>query len=109
MMKLKKIYGVPLSVCSGEQKVASNYAWRDRDMLRRNYATAKSKSDFINKAASAIVDEFIEVYPESKINSEGVRLALIGGLEQFITGGGSGIFTSYEEVGKAFPLPEDVR
>ena len=108
-MKLKKIYGVPLSVCSGEQKVASNYAFRYRDILRRNYETAKSKSDFINKAASAIVDEFIRVYPESKINSDGVRLALIGGLEQFITGGGSGIFTDYAEVGRAFPLAEAVR
>ena len=36
-------------------------------------------------------------------------LALIGGLEQFITGGGSGIFASYEEVGRAFPLAEAVR
>ena len=108
-MKLKKIYGVPLDVCSGEQKVASNYAWRYKDILRRNYETTKSKSDFINKAASAIVDEFIEVYPQSKINSEGVRIALLGGLEQFITGGGSGIFTSYEEVGRAFSLAEAVR
>ena len=108
-MKLKKIYGVPLDVCSGEQKIAYNYAWRYRDILRRNYETAKSKNDFINKAALAIVDEFIEVYPQSKINSEGIRLALIGGLEQFITGGGSGIFTSYEEVGRAFPLTEAVR
>ena len=108
-MKLKKIYGVPLDVCSGEQKVASNYAWRYKDILRRKYETAKSKSGFINKAASDIADEFIRVYPESKINSEGVRLALIGGLEQFITGGGSGIFTSYEEVGRAFPLAEAVR
>ena len=108
-MKLKKIYGVPLDVCSGEQKIASNYAWRYRDILRRNYETAKSKSDFIDKWASDIADEFKEDYPESKINSEGVRLALIGGLEQFITGGGSGIFTSYEEVGRAFPLAEAVR
>ena len=108
-MKLKKIYVEPLDVCSGEQKIASNYAWRYRDILRRNYETAKSKSDFINKAASDIADEFIRVYPESKINSEGVRIALLGGLEQFITGGGSGIFTSYEEVGRAFPLAEAVR
>ena len=108
-MKLKKIYGVQLDVCSGEQKIASNYAWMYRDILRRNYETAKSKSDFINKAASDIADEFIRVYPESKINSEGVRIALLGGLEQFITGGGSGIFTSYEEVGRAFPLAEAVR
>lgn len=108
-MKLKKIYGVPLDVCSGEQKVASNYAWRYRDILRRNYEIAKSKSDFINKAASDIADEFTRVYPESKINSDAVRLALIGGLEQFITGGGSGIFTSYEEVGRAFPFAEAVR
>ena len=108
-MKLKKIYGVPLSVCSGEQKIASNYAWRYRDILRRNYETAKSKSDFIEKWASDIVDEFIRVYPEVKINTDAVRLALIGGLEQYITGGGSGIFTSYEEIGRAFPLAEAVR
>lgn len=40
--------------------------------------------------------------------SGAVRLALIGGLEQFITDGGSGIFTSYEGVGRVFPLPENV-
>ena len=42
-MKLKKIRGVPLPVCSGEQKIAYNYAWRYKDILRRNYKTAGSE------------------------------------------------------------------
>lgn len=85
-MKLHKIRGIDLSVCSAEQMIAYNIANANHDI----FTTA---------------EEMLKTYtPSSKYNLDAIKQALTNGLQKYLER--PFIATNYESVGKTFYLRE---
>lgn len=88
-MKLHKIRNIDINICSAEQKIAYNFAfagycWADLEQVLKNLARYR--------------EQF-----RGKYDCDAIAEALRNGYEAYKSGAAR-IFTSYEEVGKAFPI-----
>lgn len=103
-IKYHKIPKVDKAVCTAEQKIAYNFAFADCDCLLRLVEDGK-----IRNAAEAVNTIFRLHDMEticSKYDIDGVFSALMAGIEQYMKNYAARhdfLFTSYEEIGKAFP------
>lgn len=106
-IKYHKIPKVEKSVCTAEQKIAYNIAWR----LHLTYGDQwKNKDNFCKMAQSDFIHELIRkglemwknAEPNSKYDIDGIFSALNAGLENYFNTKYH-IMSSYEEIGKMFP------
>lgn len=99
------IGGVKKEVCTAEQKIAYNLAWRYKDYILsayNKYVFQFEKSQVIRKSCYDLVGVFKENYPNTKYNIDAIFCCLGAGLENYINRKYS-ILSSYEEIGEAFP------
>lgn len=104
-MKYTAIPGIKKTVCTAEQKIAANLAVRYRSYIKSAYDSAASgiqKSEIIRAAVRGLCNSFSRDYPNTKYNLDAIFCALGAGLEDFIKGS-TIFFSSFEEVGAAFP------
>ena len=106
-IKYHKIPKVEKSVCTAEQKIAYNIAWR----LHLTYGDQwKNKDNFCKMAQSEFIHELIHkglemwknAEPNSRYDIDGIFSALNAGLENYFNSNGH-IFFDYESIGKMFP------
>ena len=97
-MKYHKIRGVDKNICTAEQKIAYNLAWANSDYILR--AGFTSYAD----AAQKLVEMYTWAYDykPGKYDIDSIFCALNTGLKNYINGKQK-IFTTYEEIGNAFP------
>ena len=107
-MALHPIPKIPKAVCTAEQKIAYNLAFRDYDLYLNEYKRlpmAFQKAELINYA----VHKMIEAYKNSfghtpgKYDIDGIFCALNFGFESYLKSDRH-IFTSYSEIGEMFPI-----
>lgn len=114
-MKLQyhKIRGVDKSVCTAEQKIAYNMASRIYGDIRfakawQQYDSGKVPAFLQNDWESKAIREYLTTWQRdynkasAHYNEDAIFSALRAGLHDFICHHGP-IFTSYREVGQAFP------
>lgn len=95
-MKTKKIYNVDRSVCTGEQKVAYNYAFSLKDVYE-NYSNFESCCE-IAKSGIENNDNL------KSFNKELIYKCFVDNFKKYCKVNKSGILTSYEEIGNIFKL-----
>ena len=102
-MSLHKIRGVDKAVCSAEQKIAYNIAWRIGGDCRYNWSAFSAEDE--RGAVEDYRRAWLRDYPSAarKYDTDAIFAALASGLHDYLTSGGR-IMTSYAEVGRAFPI-----
>ena len=107
-MKYHKIRNVPMEVCTAEQKIASNIAFRLHINYQDDYDKVKGYpeivvSDAINQLVTAGVKLYTTAYEykPGKYNLDAIASALRAGLREYMDK--PQIFTMYSQIGKAFP------
>ena len=110
-MKLHKIPGVEKDVCTCEQKLAYNLAFRIHLSYSDEWQNAKTQGkderelcleDLVRRAMLGY-DSFNDVTGYGKrYNREAVKAALTAGLEKYLDR--FFIADSYEHIGRAFPV-----
>lgn len=103
-MKYTAIPGVKKTVCTAEQKIAYELAWRYKDQIKAAYekcAWGCDKCGVIRTAVLELTRAFEREHPTHKYNVDAIYCSL-GSLEEYINGGGK-ILWSYKEIGEAFP------
>ncbi len=111
-LKCKKIRGVDKKTCTAEQKIAYNLAFMCHvgnrhdicDVLKSDKAESV-KCEVLHKVINFYVDIFKQEYGESEYNVDVVWVSLVRGLRGYLCGSNI-VATSYEEIGKMFPLNE---
>lgn len=110
-LKYHKIRNVEKSVCTAEQMVAYNAAWR---ICERFDARRQWKNESAEVSGMARVDYIMqlvrhcmkEISYDSKImekyDADAIESALRNGMKNYLESK-KAIFTSYEEIGKIFP------
>ena len=107
-MKYHKIRNVPMNVCTAEQKIAYNIAWRVYLSFDREYNAARNvsricASEVAMQARDFYFGEWMTEYAEkSRYNNDAILAALNAGLENYLAAERH-VLGSYEEVGSAFP------
>lgn len=114
-MKLKyhKIRGVDKSVCTAEQKIAYNMAWRIYGDVRfaklwQQYDSGNVPTFLQDDWESKAIRDYLAIWRRdhaeaaAKYNTDMIFCALRAGLHEYICHHGP-IFTTYEEIGQAFP------
>lgn len=113
-MKLHKIRNVALEECCAEQKIAYNIAFRCDTTCGHRYNELLKEDP---EAAAALLEEVKEIHLGSwdrdyasysrKYDRDVIVACLEAGLANYLKN--FFIATRYEQIGKAFPLPADVR
>ncbi len=102
-----KIPGCPAEVCTGEQKIAYNFAFARQDIVKYNLDQAETeflKAEVLRHFVRTLTKEAESIENISKrFNIDLIFCALGAGLEKYINGN-SHIFTSYEQIGECFSL-----
>lgn len=108
-MKYHKIRGVPLNVCTAEQKIAYNIMFAEKDCVLRRMKTVENPADGMQLFRNSIpvlahkfAADFSRNYPDCRVDIDGVCSALMNGMEKYVLGE-KDIAWSYEEIGKMFP------
>lgn len=101
-MKTRKIKGVSKKECCAEQKIAYNFAFAHRDFLQ-NARQCNDKAVY-EKTLKAVEKMILNNSDIRKYNIDAVLYFFYAGIEKYIDVEGSGIFTSYEQIGKVFSL-----
>lgn len=104
MKKLHKINRVDWSICTAEQKIAYNYAQSYADIYAKIIrATPDSikKEVYYGELFDAVFDELME--SNCKYYIQAIMEALYNGIRVYYQQNAP-ILTSYEAIGKAFPL-----
>lgn len=102
-----KIRGVDKSVCTAEQKLAYNIAFRISNDSRYNWAQDASASARSAAEYRATAD-YLHVWTQdhadaaNKYSTDAIFCALRAGLHGYLISGAP-IATSYEQVGRMFP------
>lgn len=107
-MKYHKISKIPLTVCTAEQKIAYNIAFRLHITYQEKFNMIKTASPF---NVPSIIRELIERglkeyqnsfdYKPDQYNLDAIFSALHAGLEKYLTS--PFIAKDFEQIGKAFP------
>lgn len=98
-MKYGKIRGIDKKVCTAEQMVAYNLAFRYRDIIKKAYDKMPmefQKSEVIMQATRKLSNQV------KKYNKDAVFCALNVGLKNYINSEYA-ILSSYSEIGEMFP------
>lgn len=108
-MKLKygKIRGIPVEVCTAEQKIAYNLAFRAHINYGDEYSKLDSgvaKAEAIGSLIRRLLNDYCSAYSyePGKYNLDAIQAALNAGLKKYMDGRRK-ILGSYEEIGDAFP------
>ena len=96
-MKFHKIRNVDKSVCTAEQKIAYNFAFADRDWVKRSNMDL---NDYIYKKTLDIYKYYPDIV--EKYNIDAIIHCLRRGFIEYCKRP-CGVLWSYEEIGKAFP------
>lgn len=107
-MKYHKIRNTPLTVCTVEQKIAYKLAINWHDIIKKHYDEmpyAFQKSEVLHLFISIIIKDYKDSYnyKPGRYDIDTIFYALNAGLEKYINFEYS-ILSSYEEIGKMFPL-----
>ena len=108
-MKTRKIRNVAKEVCTAEQKIAYNLAFRAHISFGDKYRTATSgvdKSNIFVTARDIEIAAFKRECGDKKYNIDAIFVALNQGLKDYLSK--PFIATDYAEIGKAFPIPYGV-
>ena len=105
-MKYHKIKGVEKSVCTAEQKIAANIAFRINISFGDQYkeaATAIIKDEILKKAVRVMLNAWRRDYPgpAAKYDNDAIFCALNAGIKEYMDH--FQIFANYESIGRAFP------
>lgn len=105
-MKYHKIRGVNMNVCTAEQKIAYNLAFRASVSYMDAYKKARSASAVcVSDVLHQIVENELEAWSYNpdycKYNADAINAALNAGIRGYMEA--PFIATSYEEIGAAFP------
>ena len=93
-----------MEVCTAEQKIAYNLAFRWADLYQKSYDEATTeilKSEIIFKTIRFCIDDY-RAKNDSKYNLDAIQCALNAGMKNFFDTKYK-ILTSYEDIGKTFP------
>lgn len=105
-MTYHKIPGVPLNVCTAEQMIAYNLAFRAHISFGEKYKKAASISricaeDLGYQILRFEITDYQRNNPKGKYDIDAISAALHSGLHDYLLN--HFIATSYETVGKSFP------
>ena len=106
-MKYHKIRGIDLNVCTAEQKIAYNLAFRAHITFEETYKKAVTVSAICaSDALEQIIDFEMNAFRSSysytgKFNEDAIKSALRAGLSDYLLH--FHLYSTYEEIGKAFP------
>lgn len=105
-MKYHKIKGIEKSVCTAEQKIAYNLAFRAhisyQDIYdKARYVSAICVSDIIHQIVDQEMKEYSFSSDHGKYDMNLIKSALSAGLKQYLDN--PFIASDYERIGKAFP------
>lgn len=98
-MKYGKIKGIEKNICTAEQVVAYNLAFKYRDMIKPVYDKMPmgfQKNEVIMQAARRLSNEV------EKYDADAVFCALTAGLEKYMNSKYA-ILTTYSEISEMFP------
>lgn len=111
-LKTRKIRNVPKNVCTAEEKLAYNIAFRIEigygDLIRKLKAQKKARiiiSNFIWNLIRKYLNWYKEDCPNSKYNIDAVQVSLMRNLENYIDE--YFIASDYETIGERFRIPRD--
>ena len=107
-MKYHKIRNIPLEVCTAEQMIASNIAFRLHISYQDEYDKIKGFPEIVvSDAVDQLVNAGVKLYTQApdynpdRYNLDAITSALRAGLRGYMDK--YQIFTSHAQVGKAFP------
>lgn len=103
-----KIRGVDKQVCTVEQKLAYNYAWSRKDLMKKNYAKCQT-GIHIREVEIFFVQDCIETFKNTKYNLDAIVHIVRNNMKKYAEMEGCGIFTSYEEIGKVFVCGYEIK
>ena len=103
-MKTAKIRGIKKKDCCAEQKIAYNFAFAHRDFLQ-NARQCEDKAVY-EKTLKAVKNMILRNEDIKKYNIDAVLYFFVAGIEKYLDVEGSGIFTSYEQIGNVFKEQE---
>ena len=107
MRRHHKIRGVPIEVCSAEQKIAYNIAFYGHISLGDEYRNAlrvsKNRADqILNEIIDIEFGSWMRTYsPRNNYDDDAIKECLIAGLADYLVR--PFIASDYETVGRAFP------
>lgn len=112
-LQYRKIRGVDKAICTAEQKIAYNMAWRIYGDVRfakswQQYDSGKVPAFLQNDWESKAIREYFTTWQRdynkasAYYNEDAIFSALRAGLHGYIANHGP-ILTTYEEIGQAFP------
>ena len=107
-MKYHKIRNVPIDICSAEQKIAYNIAFRLRSTYYDDYKQAAAccricEEDFLNSLIKQGMKEYSYTKDgkNGKYDIDAIFSSLRSGIREYMQDKYS-IYTSFEQVGKTF-------
>ena len=104
-MEYHKIRGIPLDVCTAEQKIAYNLAFEISINGERKYKEARKISaicadELLRDLIKGKFDSWMRHYG-GKYNDDAIHSCLLAGLAEYLIK--PFIATDYQSIGKAFP------
>ena len=104
-VKYHKIPKVEKSVCTAEQMIAYNIAWRNQYLLS-DYEKAEDKRQWAVDTTKHMMANYRNAYDYTdKYNEEAIEYALLHGIENY-AGKKCPVFFQYSEVSEMFPILE---
>lgn len=106
-MKYHKIHGVEKTICTAEQKIAYNLAFRAHISFQEEFNRAKQQSaiivyNLLKEMIDFEINTFVRFDSKAdKYNIDAVFAALSAGLKEYMDN--PKIYTTYKEIGQAFP------
>lgn len=103
MMKMHKIRGVDKEICTAEQKIAYNYAFRYRNIMERirdSDTTAMAKEESYQQVVDWVIRGVKDNGIDKKYNIDAIVHCFRNGIKNYLNR--FSIITSYEEIGKTF-------
>ncbi len=104
-MKYHKIRGIPLSVCTAEQRVAYNMAYRIYIVYNESYSllqTQQQKSEFLSKVIHDLLEYIQDYCYTGKYDLDAAFCALNAGLENYMNSEVR-VLNDYKDIGEMFP------
>lgn len=108
-MNLHKIPKIDKAVCSAEQKIAYNIAFRvhiNHGDSFQSLPTEAAKSEAKGKLIRLYMENYQQSYDykPGRYNEDAIFVALNQGLQEYLEK--PFIASNYESIGRAFPIPE---
>ena len=105
-MKTRKIRNVSKEVCTAEQKIAYNMAFRAHISYGDKFKAATNgvdKSQIAKEVRDIEIADFMRNHGEEGFNIDAIFVALNQGLKDYLAK--PFIATDYEQIGKVFSIP----